>query len=646
MGQEGCSPRRIGDHRFLVWLVVVGLLITHAVLILDCACQDFATYDEIGNLTAGLSYWETGTYDLYNVNPPIPKLLAALPVWLSASDLSALRMPKYPGHRPEWNVGDQFARKNADRYHELVVQARVIGIAWSVLTGLGVYRWATLLWGVQGGLVALTAWCFEPNVIAHAHLINADLPATAAGLWAAFVYRSYLLRPSWEEAALAGLLLGVALACKFTLLIFCPLWAALWFWLVLVRPSPELPRPSRAVRTAQFILLVGVCLIVVNLSYEFTGTCRPLKEYHFVSTSLAGPQEDWLTDTHGNRFTDGPLGRTIIPLPDNVLHGIDVQRRDFEIYRTRFGYLRGEWKQDGWWYYYLYCAVVKIPLGLWVLFGVSLLLPVLIKVPKRLGWREMLLLTLPAATIFVFVSSQTSIQNHFRYVLPAMPFWIIFLSRAGVVFEFGARWLQLLTSAALGWAIVSYLVIHPHSLAYFNELAGGPDRGHDHLLGSNIDWGQDLLRLKKWQEAHPEARPMKFAYFNHIDPRVIGIEFELPPRGWLARHPPIQPQDSSLVLSRVTTRSAFGLSVGTKPLHRTVAGVIVPSRRTRSPTSIGSVQSLKPAIRSSSTTSAWRKPTPCVPSTGCLCFPPTGRETRPDTCHHEEVDSSLQRAAV
>jgi hypothetical protein len=90
----------------------------------------------------------------------------------------------------------------------------------------------------------------------------------------------------------------------------------------------------------------------------------------------------------------------------------------------------------------------------------------------------------------------------------------------------------------LGWAVISYLSVHPHSLAYFNELAGGPDKGHRHLLGSNIDWGQDLFRLKRWMEEHPDAAPVKVAYFNHIDPRIVGLDFELPPFGVADGPPP------------------------------------------------------------------------------------------------------------
>jgi hypothetical protein len=42
------------------------------------------------------------------------------------------------------------------------------------------------------------------------------------------------------------------------------------------------------------------------------------------------------------------------------------------------------------------------------------------------------------------------------------------------------------------WFVSSSLWIYPHSLSYFNESIGGPLNGPRHLLGSNVDWGQDL----------------------------------------------------------------------------------------------------------------------------------------------------------
>lgn len=89
-----------------------------------------------------------------------------------------------------------------------------------------------------------------------------------------------------------------------------------------------------------------------------------------------------------------------------------------------------------------------------------------------------------------------------------------------------------------GCTVLSSLRCYPHSLAYFNELAGGPEQGHEHLLGSNLDWGQDLHNLRRWIEEHDELGKLNLAYAGNVDPAAVGIEFTLPPSspspGWYA----------------------------------------------------------------------------------------------------------------
>src|SRR6266446_178506 len=80
----------------------------------------------------------------------------------------------------------------------------------------------------------------------------------------------------------------------------------------------------------------------------------------------------------------------------------------------------------------------------------------------------------------------------------------------------------------LCWTTMSSLYYIPHSLSYFNEIAGGPENGAEHLVDSNLDWGQDLFFLKTWYDAHPEARPFYLVYFGAMDPRCVGIHFVLP----------------------------------------------------------------------------------------------------------------------
>ena len=55
------------------------------------------------------------------------------------------------------------------------------------------------------------------------------------------------------------------------------------------------------------------------------------------------------------------------------------------------------------------------------------------------------------------------------------------------------RWARSATVLLLGWLVVTSVRAHPDYLPYFNELAGSqPERI---LVDSDLDWGQDLLRL-------------------------------------------------------------------------------------------------------------------------------------------------------
>jgi hypothetical protein len=53
-------------------------------------------------------------------------------------------------------------------------------------------------------------------------------------------------------------------------------------------------------------------------------------------------------------------------------------------------------------------------------------------------------------------------------------------------------------------AAVEIATAHPHELSFFNALAGGPGGGRRFFVDSNLDWGQDLLRLK---DAAPSIAP-------------------------------------------------------------------------------------------------------------------------------------------
>jgi hypothetical protein len=214
--------------------------------------------------------------------------------------------------------------------------------------------------------------------------------------------------------------------------------------------------------------------------------------------------------------------------------GIDLQKWDFE--RKMWSYLWGEWRMGGWWHYYLYALAIKVPLGTWVLGSLALLLALFGR-GYTASWRDELVLLAPIAAVLTLVSSQTGFSHHLRYVLPVFPFAFVWTSKVTRAVDRRHGKIAKVAAGAFLWAIVSSLWCYPHSLSYFNELVGGPKRGHEHLLDSNIDSGQDLLYLKRWVDKHPDARPLGLAYcLPFLDPRIAGLEYALPPPGPDGKH--------------------------------------------------------------------------------------------------------------
>jgi hypothetical protein len=357
-------------------------------------------------------------------------------------------------------------------------------------------------------------------MLAHGQMMTGDAAAAALGVTTFYVLWQWLREPSWSLTYVLGCCIGFALAIKTSWIILFGLVPLVWALSRLL----ELQTNWRV--WARECLLLGASLAlavsVLNATYGFDGTGKSLGDYEFVSHALSGRiVSEAATDWTGNRFAGTWLGAVPVPLPEDFVQGVDLQKWDFD--RSRWSYLRGQWREEGWWYYYLYAAAIKIPLGTWCLMVMALVASVSRNTSLRDRIHNAVPWALPMIAVVLLASSQTGLNKHFRYVLPAFP--CLFIG-VGSVFRCGQpRIWKAVTCLALTWSLVSSLWIYPHSLSYFNESVGGPLNGHRHLTSSNIDWGQDLLFLKHWYDRHPEARPLRVAsYLRLVRPEAAGIE--------------------------------------------------------------------------------------------------------------------------
>ncbi len=183
-------------HRNTVGLFAGPLLLVHASLLSVGAHRHSPAWDETGHLVAGISHWHLGRFELYRVNPPLVRMVASLPVLLIGSETDWGRFSASPHARPAFAVASDYIRNNGLRTFRLFALARWACIPFSLLGAYVCFRWARELYGGAAGILALTVWCFSPNIIAHAQLITPDAGAAALGVTAAYLLWRWLRRPT------------------------------------------------------------------------------------------------------------------------------------------------------------------------------------------------------------------------------------------------------------------------------------------------------------------------------------------------------------------------------------------------------------------------------------------------------------------
>lgn len=506
----------VNERRVVGRWIVAGLLIVHAVLLAWSGYQHSPTIDEPAHLAAGISHWQFGRMDLYSVNPPLVRMVAAIPVLFASPELRWGEFRPADEMRAEFKVGDDFADANGERIFWLTTIARWACIPFSLLGGWYCCRWAGELFGEPSGIMALVLWCFSPTILGNGSLITADVPAASVSVMSAYYFWHWLRERKWRQSYLLGCLLGLGLLTKSSLMLWGVVFPVVWVLDCFLTPrAGKTPNRRWTVELAQLATQWTIALSVLNLGYGFEGTLTPLGRYQFVSHALTGVEASDRGTVPGNRFRDSWLGSVPVPLPKNFLIGIDWQKLDFETGLR--SYFRGEIKTDGegWWWFYLYAMLTKVPLGTLLLVGLALCC-------GRTNGRNQLMLLAPMFAVLALVSSQQGL-NFFRYLLPAFPFLFVWISQLAITFS-GPRLLLPASVVLLTcWSVFSSLIIYPHSLSYFNESIGSA-HAFRVMADSNLDWGQDLKLLQEWIEDNAGSGSVRLDYYGPVRPHLAGID--------------------------------------------------------------------------------------------------------------------------
>jgi hypothetical protein len=147
---------------------------------------------------------------------------------------------------------------------------------------------------------------------------------------------------------------------------------------------------------------------------------------------------------------------------------------------------------------------------------------------KRKGGPDrftLLCLLAPVAAFAGAFSFLSRVNIGIRYILPLFPFLMVLAGNLIPLPVTKPLLKRALIMAISLWLLAESFFIHPHYLAYFNQLAGGPEGGYRHLVDSNLDWGQDLKGLRGYMDREGVGR-IKLSYFGTADPGQYGIPYD------------------------------------------------------------------------------------------------------------------------
>jgi len=266
---------------------------------------------------------------------------------------------------------------------------------------------------------------------------------------------------------------GLALGAKYSAFLFLPVCFAVLILIVRQRGEKKKFRWS----ILHSIVFLVTSVLVVWAIYRFSiGRLDSIKVRDF---SFGGFPK-W-------------LGRLFVPAPEFVAgfltahHKVNVGHGD---------YFFGKMPLGGALLFFPVVLAVKTPIPILIAVCVGAFHAMFETRKHAIG-----LLSLAIAAAMLFCVMPTTVNIGVRHVLPIIPFMSIIagIGLMNIVLRVRKRhkWHPYFAMPFVGclWLVIESCLIHPHTISYFNFLAGG--KPEYVVIDSDLDWGQGIFELQR-----------------------------------------------------------------------------------------------------------------------------------------------------
>lgn len=502
-------------------LLAAALLIIMFILAITSIKDDTFTFDETAHIGAGFSYLTQKDYRLNPEHPPLVKDLAAFPLlFLNLNfpkDDPSWTQESPPAWWTQFDFATAFLYKAGNNPDQIMFWSKLPMILLMIFLGWFLFYFAKKFFDQKTALISLFFFSFSPTILAHGRFVTTDVGAALGAMMATYFWLRFLKTPTKKNIFLAGVIFGVAMLLKFSLITLIPFFGFItiiyaWFF----AQEKALRNILKYAGKAVLIGITGVVIIIWpvyfyhTLNYPVSQQLRDTQHY-LSTTSIPKPIANINVIMVKNPITR-PLGHYVLGLL-------------LAVNRTGTGnttFFLGEVSAKSWKSYFPVVYSIKEPLAFHILTIIALFYVAwLIKKPfwqntwqRTKDWikahfTEFILLCFVA--VYWLTSLTAKLNIGVRHLMPVFPFTIILVA---YILSLILKTSHLKTKYAffgafLLWQIISVVSVFPHFLTYFNEIIGGPDKGYLYVVDSNLDWGQNLKRLNEWIETYNHCTQIK-----------------------------------------------------------------------------------------------------------------------------------------
>jgi hypothetical protein len=472
--------------------ICAALLVTLALARIVATYRVFnQTVDEPAHIACGMEWLDLGLYHYEHQHPPLARIAAALGPYLAE-------------HR-SFGLDNVYTEGNAilysrDHYFRTLALARMGILPFFVIACALVWSWSRRLFGAGAALASTLLFTMLPPILAHSGLATTDMACATFVFASIYAFSRWLERPAWRQSLLLGASTALAALSKFSSLVFlpaCMLAVLLLYWFIERPPLAGFLRGTLR-RTVSLIFAAAVLFMVIWAGYRFS-----------VGRVMAENRAHETID----RF-----------LPDASLPAYEffdgIGAVEYHNASGHDSWLLGEYRTNGWWYFFPVVIAVKTPIAFLLLCLVGYFWLARQSI-ARIRWQEWV--PGACAPMILLVCMPSRIDLGVRHILPIYPLLAMVaglgltrLIQAARARKAAAAWGLVLAL----WLVVSSLCSHPDYLAYFNESVGAkPERV---LAESDLDWGQDLQRLSD-KLKQLGVKQVSLAYFGTADLTARGL---------------------------------------------------------------------------------------------------------------------------